>query len=237
MHIRSALVPFAILLAGALVGCTSTVDGNAIAAPGATSQPPTTTPPPTAPSPDSTVPDLEPTRPGWTVLVNQNAHLAYDIPPDWDETPGGVTSDNYEFTVSGAPTPYDCDGSGFTRGYVGSTSLVPGDPAATATQIAQEIAPTLYNSAGEPQVRFTDPRPVQRGGLDGSLVEANITSPQDDCLATRGALAVLVLDAVDEGNVLQVLLVNVDLDGGPDDPPNRTRRELMQILDTMRQAE
>lgn len=230
----------ALAVAALLAGCSSTITGSPVADPGATTEPddpPTSSgsEPTTEPSEPGPGADLEPTQPGWTVLVNEDANLAYDVPPDWAEA-ADLTTDSITFAAGASVDSYECGGGGYSRGVVGSTSLQPADPATTATSVAQEVSPLLYSTAGPPEVQLSPPRPVERDGVSGFVVDAAVTAPPDPCLAGQGRVSVLVLDAVDLGGVLQVFLVNIDTMGGPADPGVRSGEEFDQILASARLA-
>lgn len=168
-------------------------------------------------------------------MVNRTAGLAYDVPPDWEESPGEL--DPFSLSGLGSVAPYDCDGRNYIRGLVGSTVVPPGDVAQTATIIAEQLGVALYGTAdGAPQVQPDSPRQVQQAGRSGFAVDATISSPSNPCLSTLGKLTVLVLDSTAELGLLQVFVGNVDIEGGPARPANRTEQELAQILSTVRQA-
>lgn len=223
-RVRVSLVPLVTVVL--LTGCAATIEGNPVGAP-AGSAPSTSAPPSSNPAP-------QPTRPGSTALVNRTVGLAYNLPPDWEEDPNGLNA--FSLSGAGSVSPYECEGQRYTRGLVGSTLLPPGDIAQTATILAQELGEAWYGTAGPPQVRAEPPRRIQQAGRSGFVVDATVSSPSNPCLATTGRLTVLVLDSTAELGLFQVFVANVDIEGGPAQPANRTQQELRQIVATVRQA-
>lgn len=220
--------PLVLLVAVALLtGCAATIEGDPVAVPGG-SPPSTSVTPRGEPAPP-------PTRQGSTALVNRTAGLAYDVPPDWAGLSGELNP--FAFSGLGSVSPYDCDGRSYNRGVVGSTVAPRGDVAQTAATVAQQLGVVLYSTADSPpQIQASPPRPVQQAGRSGVVLDATISSSSNPCLATLGKLTVLVLDSTAELGLLQVFVGNVDLEGGPAQPANRTEQELAQIVGTVRQV-
>lgn len=181
-----------------------------------------------------------PVRPGWQVVVNEGANLAYDVPREWVPTaPAKIESPTlgYTLTAVAQATPYDCEGGTFSRGLVASTSVQPRDALSSAEMIARDVASVLFNSAGQSQIAVELPRPAQLGGTSGILIEATVTSPPSACLATTARLAVLVIDGFRIGGAAtQVFVGTLDTTGGPQTTPPRPADELPKILQTVRQA-
>lgn len=238
MHARLPGALLAVVAGSAVVlatGCAAPIRGTAVAAPTAdrpSSTAPTTSPTTSVPPPNR--PERpEPTRAGWQVVVDPLSGLAYDVPPDWTGGFGEVQLPSGPLGASSSVASYDCGGLGFIRGVTAAGTRPPGDLAQTATALAQEIGMELYSTAGPVQVAVGPARPLSQGGVPAVVVDAVVTSPPDPCLATSGAVTVLVLDA---GTQQQVFFGNVDLAGGPPEPAPRVEQELREIAATVRQA-
>ncbi|GAA2572713.1 hypothetical protein [Pseudonocardia hydrocarbonoxydans] len=167
--------------------------------------------------------------------------LTYAVPPGWQDSasPGSVLGAPLEGRVEGPA--YECGGGRYLRGLVAS-AFVPGErpAAAVAAAFARETGSAFYSTADGalPEVRVSDARPFDVGGVPGRLVEATSRTPADDgCLATSGTVLLLAVPAAgpDGSPGTAVLVVNGDTAGGPADaPPVADRATLDAVLASAR---
>ncbi|RZS32534.1 hypothetical protein EV193_112168 [Herbihabitans rhizosphaerae] len=186
---------------------------------------------------------IAPQVPGWQGILNEQIGLAYDVPPQWTQGSGTQASKalpNNPLNKMASLTPYQCDVAGkqggFSRGVLGSVATPRSDIAKAAGDLAIALSQEFYDSATDTQVQAQPARPVTRtakGGLQvtGVQVDAIVTTGSNPCLATRSKLSILALDYKDK---YVMLMVNIDLQGGPATPPSAPEADLQKILDTAR---
>lgn len=186
-------------------------------------------PPPLGPHPD------------WTTLINPDGKLEYQIPPTgWrPENAAGGNVGQVQLRQGAYFTAYTCGSPAkiYQRGQLGSGSAPKTDPAVLATSLARLAAANYYTSPGStttPLITVAGAEPVQRTLADGTSVsgvqvEAIANQQADPCLASEGAVLVLVLALPDRD---AVLVVDGDTRGGPVSPPPATTDQLQAILDT-----
>jgi hypothetical protein len=175
------------------------------------------------------------------VALIQTPVLSYDVPADW--TQGGDPLTNpfgLDFTGVARGPEYSCGGRSFVRGIVAS-AVLPGTVALTSVPaLTQGLAQALYTppDGSRPDVTAGAARPIDVGGVQGSLVEATARTATDDgCLATAGTVLVLAVPTTgtDGKPAMAVLLVNGDDAGGPPDaPPSPSRATLDAIVASAR---
>lgn len=173
----------------------------------------------------------------------RGAALTYGVPADW--TTGGEpfgAAIGLEFTGVARGAAYECGGSPYVRGIVGSV-LLPGStpPQFAAVEAARLVAGQYYSAqdGAPPQVSVGPPRTVDVAGVEGTLVEAQARTARDDgCLATTGVVLALAVAVTGPGGQpgTALLLVNGDAEGGPDDPPSPDRATLDAIIASARPA-
>ncbi|HVL84743.1 MAG TPA: hypothetical protein VM367_10740, partial [Pseudonocardia sp.] len=162
--------------------------------------------------------------------------VVYAVPPDW--RPGGLGS---ALSVLGIDLPtvttgprYECGAANYYRGLVASGTIprLPFTDQALGSAAAQ-LATNFYRSTGPPSVTVGPVQRITVGGAPASRVEATVTTPTDDgCLATEGVVVVLAIPlAGDAGTALVV--VNGDLQGGPDRPPSPDRPTIDAIVESV----
>jgi hypothetical protein len=247
-----ALLVAGLLVAGLLAtACAHSVAGAARADPGVTvatsALPSIPLPTRSAQPPSGSAPgggtggtggNSTPAVPGWHTVVNQDAHLVYDVPPDWREVGDPVAGAADAAPLAGhANAPeYTCQNSPYSRGLVGSTSIgADSDPATSAGLFAKQYADVLYHSA-QATTQLGQPRQVQQQGRTAFLVDAIVTTTGSQCLASKGQVTVLAIDSKADGQVVQIVVINVDLEGGPATPPALTTDLVTQIAATVRQV-
>ena len=186
-------------------------------------------PPPLGPHPD------------WTTLINPDSKLEYQIPPTgWrPENAAGGTVGPVRLRQGAYFTAYTCGSPAqiYQRGQLGSGSTPKTDPTVLATSLARLAATSYYTPPGSttaPLITVAGAEPVQRTMADGTpvsgvQVEAIANQQANPCLASEGAVLVLVLALADRD---AVLVVDGDTQGGPASPPPATVDALQAILDT-----
>jgi hypothetical protein len=178
--------------------------------------------------------------PGGTELINPDSELGYRLPAaGWRPEPtigpvGTITLDQ-----GALRTPYQCGGSVYARGQLGSGRAAVTDPGVLAASMASAAASQFYSETtptgtSTPTVHRGTTSAIQRRLPNGQLVSGAIataiaTQSADRCLASRGEIVVLVLRLPDRD---AVLVVNGDLAGGPPDPAPATDAELKGIIDS-----
>jgi hypothetical protein len=166
------------------------------------------------------------------------AGLTFGVPLDWAPDPSP------QVTIAGLPVEgahtgpgYECGGQPYLRGFTAALRVgLELPPDLTAEQLAQLAGTSFYTPGdGTPaDVRVSDARAVDIGGVQGQLAEATVTVPDDGCLATGGTVLVL---AVPVAGGTSVLVVNGDTTGGPPDaPPVPARATLDAMVASARPA-
>jgi hypothetical protein len=164
--------------------------------------------------------------------------LTFGVPDGWTpETSPGVTLAGLPVEGAHNGPAYECGGQTYLRGFTATLSVgLELPPGLTAEQLAQLAGTSFYSPAdGAPvDVRVSDARAVDVGGVRGQLAEATVTVPDDGCLATGGTVLVL---AVPVAGGTSVLVVNGDTAGGPPDaPPVPARATLDAMVASARPA-
>lgn len=178
--------------------------------------------------------------PGGTELINPDSELRYTLPAaDWRPEPTIGTVSTITLDQGALRTPYQCGGSEYARGQLGSGRAAVADPGVLAASLASAAARQFYSQttptgATTPTVHHGTTSAIQRRLPNGQLVNGAVataiaTQSADRCLAGRGEVVVLVLRLPDRD---AVLVVNGDLDGGPADPAPATDAELKGILNS-----
>lgn len=200
-------------------------------------QPQTSTRPPETTA--STTAQLEPRNAGWSVIKNERAALIYEVPPAWTPAPGGtVNSRTMPDVVLYFPATlasYQCEGKQFSRGGLGGGTLEKTDLTEAAAKLAKTLGEEFYGSAS-PTVQVGEPKQVNAKTTEGKAikavqVDAVVTTAGNTCMAEKGKVSVLVLEAPDS---YSFLLVNTDLAGGPAAPPPPDEAETQEIIDSVR---
>jgi hypothetical protein len=183
---------------------------------------------------------LKPRNSGWSVIKNEKAKLIYEVPPSWTVVPNGsLPSKAMPDVVMSSPATigsYQCENGKYTRGGLGAGSVPKTDVAKQATDIAKAFGADFYSTAGTPTVQTAEPTQVTHKDIDGksvkgAQVDATITTAGGNCLAAKGKVSVLVLDA---GADAQFFVVNGDVEGGPATPPPPREADLQKIVDSAR---
>lgn len=212
-------------------------DDSPVAQPSNSSIPPATTSSTTRPTtttpadPDAT---CEPVKPGWNCLPVPSLSYSYDVPKGWSPTPGAAVvrgMDGVQLTGLSLVDAYDCGGEDFTRGGAGGVIVPQTDLAAVGKDFAQKLGTQFYSSAPQSEVEVGEPKPVKLGNIEGVQVDAVVTTSGDECLATKGAVKVLVLKG-DRG--YHVFFANGDLEGGPAQPKPVAEADLQAMVDSVR---
>jgi hypothetical protein len=205
--------------------------------PQAQPNPQTSVPPPETTA--SATAELEPRNAGWSVIKNERAALIYEVPPAWTPAPGGtVNSRTMPDVVLHFPATlasYQCEGKQFSRGGLGGGTLEKTELNEAATKLAKTLGEEFYGSAS-PTVQVGQPKQVNAKTTEGKpikavQVDAVVTTAGNKCMAERGKVSVLVLEAPDS---YSFLLVNTDLAGGPATPPPPDEAESQEIIDSVR---
>lgn len=198
-------------------------------------------------SSDTKVPelvDVQPVVPGWQVVPVPELQIAADLPAAWK------TETGYTFPVPGDSeaafkpinvfAEYECDGKTWNRGSSGGTKLEKsGDMKATASTMVKAIAEDFYEDAKTTDVQVGEAKAVTRtitdsdgtSTVNGVEVTAIATTSGNQCLATKGQVTLLLLEAK---SYYVAYLVNGDLEGGPADQPVMTQADLQKIVDNVR---
>ncbi|WP_156755169.1 hypothetical protein [Actinokineospora pegani] len=177
-------------------------------------------------------------------ITNENAGLTYQVPESWKPSGADATAKVLEVTFAGIAeaAPYDCGGTGYTRGFAMSAAVQDPDKGKldledTARAFTDAMAGTFYPKGaigGEPAVRDGTV-----GGKTAIIFTATVeTTPTNpDCEASKGEFQVLAIDldnatdATPPGVALLVLCR--DVEGGPADPAPVSAADLETVMSTV----
>ncbi|HEX6341801.1 hypothetical protein [Umezawaea sp.] len=181
----------------------------------------------------------EPHADGWTCVAVPALAYSYDIPKAWKSTKAtGSIEGLPDVKLTGVSTygDYECGGKTYNRGNTGGVVLPQTDAGATAKDVAAKLSAQYYQS-GAATVAVSEPRPVTvpNTKVTGVLVDSVITTTGNECLASKGAIKVLVL----QGNKnLHLFMANGDLEGGPSSAPAPlTDADLQAMVDSVKPLE
>ncbi|SDM92876.1 hypothetical protein [Allokutzneria albata] len=192
-----------------------------------------------------------PKNPGWQVVPNLITRLVYEVPPAWKPAAPGETR-----SASGAPNintiatlgSYQCGGAGYSRGVTGMITIKPseGAPGLEAGKVAADFANGYASSFYEfskdgktqkPQVKLGQPKPVQRQGFSGVILEATATTaPGEPCMAATGKVLVVAMTNRPENGIVMVVNADTAPVAGQESAPTATDEELNKIADSFRVA-
>lgn len=176
----------------------------------------------------TTAPTTEASPAVETSVENEAARVRYAVPEGWRPTEDArVGLPGMALTGVAVRGEYRCGGKDYTRGLVGGGTAPPGEVNQVASDLARGFGRELYGSGQGLQVTVGTPK--RSGGA--VRVDAAVTTSGDECLARRGRVTVVVLD---HAGALRVVVVNGDLEGGPQTPPPPTEAELRAIADSVR---
>ncbi|OLR94103.1 hypothetical protein [Actinokineospora bangkokensis] len=163
-----------------------------------------------------------PLTPGWRVVVDPSARVAYDVPPDWvlaDDQETLESSNGVRLGHLADYGTYACQGAEYGRAFSGS-GLTTGTPDDAAVALAAAIAGDQYSDANQTaRVTVSRPTPVVRDGTRGTLVRADAEATADSadkCAGTKGVVAVVAL-ATPAGTA--VVVVGADTERGEAEGP------------------
>ncbi|PWK89030.1 hypothetical protein C8D88_102299 [Lentzea atacamensis] len=200
---------------------------------------------PTTPTSASSQPTTGACKNEGVQCVETSLGYNYEVPKNWDVVSDArIPIDKFPGISLSAVTTYgdyECEGKPFTKGTNGGALLPKGDINQTATDFTKAVAEQFYASGGTPQVTLTQPKAVQiqhtqKDGkkvvVEGVQVDATITQSANKCLASKGAVKVVVLNG---SNKLHALVVNGDLEGGGGgtNPPLPKEAELQKMIDSL----
>ncbi|MCS7482691.1 hypothetical protein ACFFQW_46330 [Umezawaea endophytica] len=179
--------------------------------------------PPTSSAPTSSskaAQTCEPHATGWTCLPVPALSYSYDTPEAWKASKAtGLVEGLPDLRLTGVATygEYDCGGKGYNRGNTGGAVVKQDDAGALAKDVAAKLSAQYYKS-GTATVAVGEPRDVTVPGtkVTGVQVDSVITTTGNECLASKGAIKVLVLRG---DNGLHLFMTNGDLEGGPASAP------------------
>ncbi|WP_086823059.1 hypothetical protein [Allokutzneria sp. NRRL B-24872] len=216
---------------------------------------PTPPPGPTTSSKEIAKPP-EPVReaaknPGWQVVANSITKLMYEVPPAWKPS---APADKREMLGNPGISnlsklgSYQCGGGTYSRGVTGMVALKPkeGGPALETGTIAADYAKGFANSfyrftkdgkTQTPQVALGQPKPVQRQGVNGVVVEATATTaPGEPCMAASGKVIAIVHLLKEDSAIVMVANADTAAVAGQESAPTATDDELNKIVDSFRVA-
>jgi hypothetical protein len=180
---------------------------------------------------------------GWQPVVNQDARLSYDVPPDWEVAPDDeslTTSNGVKLEHLADWGRYTCQGAEYGRAFAGS-GVAQSDqkPGKAASELAAAIAADQYSDGHQTAaVKVSKPQPTSVRGVQGAIVhaEATLTDAADGCAGAKGTVTVVAL-ATPAGN--SVFVIGGDVAPGPEEPapaPLASPQLLTTIVDSLRVA-
>ncbi|GAA4026743.1 hypothetical protein GCM10022247_59520 [Allokutzneria multivorans] len=216
------------------------------------------TPPP--PGPTTSSKDVakgpEPVReaaknPGWQVVANSVARLLYEVPPAWKPKPPADMRNALGtpgISTLAALGAYQCGGGTYSRGVTGMLGLKPkeGGPALEAGTIAADYAKGFASSfyqftkdgkTQQPEVKLGQPKPVERQGFPGVVLEATATTaPGEPCMAASGKVIAVAFVLKPDHAIVMVANSDTAAVAGQESAPTATDDELNKIVDSFRIA-
>ncbi len=215
-----AAVVLLVLAAGGLTAflVTRESDDQAVTT-SSTSQPASTTS--EAPTSSSkAAATCEPHAAEWRCLPVPAVAFSYDSPKTWKtSSTNGFIEGLPDVKMTGITTygDYECAGKNYNRGNTGGAVVAQADPGAVAKDVADKLSKQYYKS-GTATVALSEPRPVTLPNttVSGFQVDSVITTTGNECLASKGAIKILVLKG---SKSLHVFMANGDLEGGPAGAP------------------
>jgi hypothetical protein len=176
---------------------------------------------------------------GTTISVSWGSHC---VPSDWtkndEKRPTG--QQGVDFQGDAVVGVYDCGGRNYFRGF-SATGEIQGKDGATVdvtqavSDFGKSIAGAYYRN---PELDAGSPSSTTVGGTKVTTqkirITVNPTAP--DCEATRGEVAIAAVPIENGGKTVgaRMLVVVIDLAGGPDSPKALTDQTADQILGSLR---
>ncbi|MCP3797860.1 hypothetical protein NLX83_01165 [Allokutzneria sp. A3M-2-11 16] len=191
-------------------------------------------------------------NPGWKIVPNLITRLVYEVPAAWKPAPTGETRS--AAGAAGINTiatlgSYQCGGATYSRGVTGMVTIRPleGKPGLEAGKVATDFANGYASSFYEfskdgktqkPQVKLGQPKPVERQGFSGVILEATATTaPGEPCMAATGKVLVVAMTNRPENGIVMVINADTAPVPGQESAPTATDEELNKIADSFRVAE
>ncbi|MEU5693971.1 hypothetical protein [Actinosynnema sp. NPDC020468] len=195
-------------VAGAVTGVVLAARGEEQAAPASTTS--------TAPAPE------------WQVVEDEAAEIAYDLPPSWENSGGGV-ADRLRLTKTWVSRPFQCQGRNMIQAMVGSGGLANPDARGVATGAVRAVARAGY---AIDQVEPDIADPVVSAETDDRLVLSVAVKPNAVSACFSPAATVTAV-ALRKGPKVCVLVLNV-AEGGPHVAEGPSDEDVKRILESVR---
>ncbi|WP_181399999.1 hypothetical protein [Actinokineospora spheciospongiae] len=177
-------------------------------------------------------------NPGWQVVVDGQAQLTYELPPEWalaEDTESLESSNGVRLGHLADFGTYTCQGAEYGRAFSGS-GVAEGVPADAAAELAAAIAADQYSDANQTaRVTLSRATPVVRDGVRGSVVRADAETTTDSADACAGVRGTVVVVALATGVGTSVVVLGADTVPGEALGPDTVEAgDLRAITDSVR---
>ncbi|WP_433263886.1 hypothetical protein ACQPZF_33500 [Actinosynnema sp. CS-041913] len=169
----------------------------------------------------------EPPKPEWPLIEDEQAGVAYEVPPSWEDSVGGA-SGRVRLSKSLVSRPFECQGRDMIQAQIASGAVIEADLAGVATTLATDFANNSYTVEGK-RPRLAEPD--VRGDEERTVVSVGVTpSAVNPCYAPKATVTVVALR---DGPKAAVVVLNV-AEGGPHVAEGPSEDEADRILESVR---
>ncbi|WP_447003735.1 hypothetical protein ACRAKI_29390 [Saccharothrix isguenensis] len=187
-----------------------------------------------APASSATTPtSTTPSGPDWQPLEDTESNLAYELPPSWESTGGGV-SGPVRMSTSYVSRPFQCQGRSMIQAQAMAGSIADDDLEKVATDLVNRIAAGGYTVNGEPP-EIAEPRVESGSGdsADADVVRVSVEVTPKSASACYAPKATVNAVALRDGNKTSVFVLNV-AEGGPHVAEGPSDDDVERILESVR---